>query len=268
MNPVFNNRQRGLSLIELMVAMLIGLFLMLGVTQIFINNQKSYLFQQGQIGNQENGRFTLALLSQELLKAGYRSDPKSTLTADTSLTNCSFNAGAGVTTASASSTTALCIQYQSTNKADITCQGTALSDANRALIVTPYGQVNPKVVERIALEATTNSITCTTSAGSQQLVTGVRDLRFEYGTGAGNDTKTITAWTPTPSASATIAAVRYNVLMQSPGTSNLRDSTSVASAALTDWNARYGTTYGTTAADQTSIYQVVQGTIMIRNQMQ
>jgi type IV pilus assembly protein PilW len=54
------DRQNGLSLIELMVAMVIGLFLILGVTQIFISNQRTYLFQQAQMGNQENGRFTLA----------------------------------------------------------------------------------------------------------------------------------------------------------------------------------------------------------------
>ncbi|RAU44951.1 MULTISPECIES: PilW family protein [unclassified Pseudomonas] len=260
-----HGRQQGLSLIELMVAMLIGLFLILGVTQIFINNQRSYLFQQGQIGNQENGRFALALLSQELLKAGYRSDPKSPLTADNSLTSCNLNAGAGVAAVSASS---LCIQYQATNRADVNCQGAALSDANRNAIVTPYGQTNPKVVERIEFDATTGSITCTTSAGSQQLVTGVKDLRFEYGSGPGNGSKTVTAWSATPSASSTIAAVRYNVLMQNPGTSAIRDNTSLASAALTDWNSRFGTTYGTSNDDKTSIYQYVQGTIMIRNQMQ
>lgn len=263
-SAVLHNRQRGLSLIELMVAMLIGLFLILGVTQIFISNQRSYLFQQGQLGNQENGRFALALLSQELLKAGYRSDPKSDMTADNSLANCSFNAGAGVV---AVSPTSLCIQYQATNKADVTCQGTALSDANKTAIATPYGQVNPKIVERLAFDAGTNSITCTTGAATQQLVTGVRDLRFEYGSGSGNDAKTITSYSTSPSASAVIAAVRYSVLMQSQGNSTIRDDTTQASAALTDWNARYGTTYGTSTTDKASIYQIVQGTIMIRNQM-
>lgn len=262
-NPALRSRQRGLSLIELMVAMLIGLFLILGVTQIFISNQRTYLFQQGQLGNQENGRFTLALLSQELLKAGYRSDPKSDMTADTSLTNCNLAAGAGVAAVSA---TSLCIQYQATSKADVTCQGAVLSDTNKTAIATPYGQVNPKIVERIDFDSTTNSITCTTSAGTQQLVTGVRDLRFEYGAGSGNDTKTITAYSTAPTG--TIAAVRYSLLMQSPGSSSIRDNTSIASTALNDWNSRYATTYGTAAADNTSIYQIVQGTIMIRNQMQ
>lgn len=265
MTSAIHSRQKGLSLIELMVAMLIGLFLILGVTQIFINNQRSYLFQQSQMGNQDNGRFALALLGQELLKAGYRSDPKSDITADSSLANCTFIAGAGV---AANSVNSLCIQYQAPNRADVNCQGIALSGAHQTAIATPYGQANPKVVERIEFDSTTNSITCTTSAATQQLITGVRDLRFEYGTGSGSDTKTINAWSITPSASSTIAAVRYSALMQSQGTATIRDNTTQASAALTDWNARYNTTYGTTAADKASIYQIVQGTIMIRNQMQ
>jgi type IV pilus assembly protein PilW len=263
-SAVLHNRQRGLSLIELMVAMLIGVFLILGVTQIFISNQRSYLFQQGQLGNQENGRFALALLSQELLKAGYRSDPKSDMTADNSVANCSFGAGAGVAAVSA---TSLCIQYQATNRADVTCQGAALSDASRTAIATPYGQVNPKVIERIAFDANTNSITCTTGSSTQQMVTGVRDLRFEYGSGPGNDAKTITSYSTSPAGNAIIAAVRYSVLMQSQGNSSIRDNTALASPALADWNARYGTTYGTSTTDKASIYQIVQGTIMIRNQM-
>lgn len=263
-SPLLHHRQKGLSLIELMVAMLIGLFLILGVTQIFINNQRSYLFQQGQMGNQENGRFALALLSQELLKAGYRSDPKSDMTADNSLNGCALNAGAGVAAVSA---TSLCIQYQAANKADVTCQGTALSGANQSAITAPYGQVHPKIIERIDYESGTSTITCTTSAGTQQLVTGVRDLRFEYGTGPGADSKTIDTWSAAPSANSTVGAVRYSVLMQSQGTSTIRDSTTQTSAALTDWNARYKTTYGTNATDKAAIYQIVQGTIMIRNQM-
>lgn len=264
MNPAMFPRQKGLSLIELMVAMVIGLFLILGVTQIFINNQRSYLFQQGQVGNQENGRFALALLSQELLKAGYRSDPKSDLTADSS-TNCTFQAGAGVAAVSA---TSLCIQYQATNKADLTCQGTALSSTGKDAIVLPYGQSNPKIIENIAFESATSSITCTTGTVTQQLVDGVRDLRFEYGTATVSDPKTIVAWSATPAAADIVAAVRYSVLMQSQGTSAIRDNATPVPVALTDWNSRYGTAYGKTSADKVSIYKIVEGTIMIRNQMQ
>ncbi|MFJ3483591.1 PilW family protein [Pseudomonas sp. NPDC090202] len=266
MKPISSfSRQTGLSLIELMVAMLIGLFLILGVTQIFISNQSSYLFQQGQLGNQENGRFALAILNQELLKAGYRSNLVSTLPADASLAGCNFPDGAAVV---AVSSTSFCVQYQTTNQLDLTCQGTGLIAADRNAITTPYStkgyenSTRPRIVEKIWFDATSSSITCTTSAGAQQMVTGVKDVRFEYGSGT-KGSRTVTAFSAAPPAADMIGAVRYSVLMQSPGTARTRDTSTIA-PALQEWNTRYNTAYN----DTVSIYQIVQGTTMIRNQMQ
>lgn len=245
--------QLGLSLIELMIAMLIGSILILGITQIFITNQKTYLFQQGQVGNQENGRFTLAVLEQELSKAGYRSYPSQTMSANNSaVAGCNFPQGTAVV---ALSTTQLCLQYQAANQSDVTCQGTAL--ANPKSIAKPYGGSNAVIVELIAFDSTTNSITCTTANGTQQLVNGVADFRFDYGWG---DNKVVNTFGPSPST--TVGAVRYAALMQNPGTTRIRDNTA-APAALTAWNTRYSAAI----PDNNQIYQIVQGTVMLRNQL-
>lgn len=255
-NAVFENRQRGLSLIELMVAMLIGLFLILGVTQIFINNQKSYLFQQGQVGNQENGRFALAILNQELSKAGYRSSPIKAFSAGSGQ-GCTFAEGTSVI---AVSSTSLCIRYQAANKADANCLGAALASADQDAIVTPYRQINPIVVEKIWFDASTSSITCTSGSTSQQLVTGVAAINIDYGSGP-SDSKSVTSYSASPTG--TVGSVRYTLLMKSPGTASVRDTTTT-SAALTEWKKRFGTA----PDDSNQIYQLVQGTTMIRNQMQ
>jgi type IV pilus assembly protein PilW len=257
LSPPPRNRQAGLSLIELMVAMLIGLFLILGVTQIFINNQKSYLFQQGQVGNQENGRFAMALLSQELSKAGYRSNPAKSFPSGAGL-GCDF---AEDTSVIAVSTTALCLRYQAANKNDVNCQGTALSGANQDTITAPYSkQINPIVIEKIEYDAASKSIVCTSGTTTQPLVTGVAGLRFEYGSGQG-DLKTVSTFSAKPAD--TVGAVRYTVLMQSQGTASVRDS-AATSTALNEWNTRFTDNL----VDSNQIYQLVQGTTMIRNQMQ
>lgn len=261
--PRFGTRavQLGVSLIELMIAMAIGSFLILGITQIFISNQTSYLFQQSQVGNQENGRFTLAVLDQELSKAGYRSQPRFAFAASTGLVaGCNFVQSTSV---SAVSATSLCIQYQASNINDTACQGTALAAVSQSLILKPYSQVNPVLVENIAFDATTNALTCTTGGVTQQLVSGIQDIRFEYGAGdsGGGANKIVTSFSIAPGALA-IGAVRYTALLVNSGTSRIKD-TATLSPALTNWNTRYGTTY----ADATKIYQIVQGTIMIRNQM-
>ncbi len=64
-------RQRGLSFIELMIAVTIGLILAAGIMQIFISNKQTYRIQEGVSRMQESGRFAIDLLSRDLRMAGY-----------------------------------------------------------------------------------------------------------------------------------------------------------------------------------------------------
>ena len=61
----------GLSLIELMVALTIGAFLVLGVTTIFIANKRSSDLEGSLARLQENGRFALDLIAEDLFRAQY-----------------------------------------------------------------------------------------------------------------------------------------------------------------------------------------------------
>jgi type IV pilus assembly protein PilW len=64
-------RQRGLSLVELMVAMLIGLILLFGVTQVYVSSKRSANAQEDLARMQENGRFAMDLITRDLRRAGY-----------------------------------------------------------------------------------------------------------------------------------------------------------------------------------------------------
>ncbi|WP_280289993.1 PilW family protein [Pseudomonas sp. BN417] len=63
-------KQRGLSLVELMVAMVIGLVISLAVLQVFISNKNTFLLRGAAGKLQENGRFALQYLASELRPAG------------------------------------------------------------------------------------------------------------------------------------------------------------------------------------------------------
>ena len=63
-------RQQGFSLIELMVAMAIGLFLVAVVGVLFVNSKVTYLAQDANSRAQENARFGLELLAQQVRSAG------------------------------------------------------------------------------------------------------------------------------------------------------------------------------------------------------
>lgn len=61
----------GLSLIEMMVAMVIGLVLMLGVVQVFIASRTASRLAEGNARAQENGRFALEFLQRDIRMAGH-----------------------------------------------------------------------------------------------------------------------------------------------------------------------------------------------------
>lgn len=67
--------QKGLTLIELMIAMLLGLIIIGGIGKIFIGSNQSYRLQEALSRIQENGRFAITYLEQEIRPAGFQGCP-------------------------------------------------------------------------------------------------------------------------------------------------------------------------------------------------
>ena len=65
-------RQRGVTLVELMIAMLLGLVLVAGIIQIFTGNRATYEFTDSLGRIQENARFTLDHIAYDTRMAGYK----------------------------------------------------------------------------------------------------------------------------------------------------------------------------------------------------
>lgn len=63
--------QQGLTMVELMVAMVLGLVLVGGVIQIYISNKQTYRVQESQSRVQENVRYSLEFLTKDIREAGY-----------------------------------------------------------------------------------------------------------------------------------------------------------------------------------------------------
>lgn len=64
-------RQRGLTLVEIMVAMVLGLILTAGVVQVFLGSKNTYRVNEALSRLQEEGRMALELLSRDVRMAGY-----------------------------------------------------------------------------------------------------------------------------------------------------------------------------------------------------
>lgn len=70
---MISTRQKGLSIIELLVAMVIGLILLLGVSQVFLSSRQTFATNDAMTKLQENGRFALEFIAATARQAGYLS---------------------------------------------------------------------------------------------------------------------------------------------------------------------------------------------------
>ncbi len=62
---------KGFSMVELMVAMLIGLMILASVSVVLVNSKRNYTTQDSMARLQENARFAIQLMSHDLRAAGY-----------------------------------------------------------------------------------------------------------------------------------------------------------------------------------------------------
>ncbi|WP_078084496.1 PilW family protein [Microbulbifer mangrovi] len=63
--------QKGISLVELMISVTIGLILMTGVVQLFLSSRTTFSTQQALARVQESGRLAMEFLAQDIRMAGY-----------------------------------------------------------------------------------------------------------------------------------------------------------------------------------------------------
>ena len=85
-------KQGGMTLIELVISMLLSLFLIAGMSQIFMQSQKNFAIERNLSDMTEDAVFVLDLLSKSLSLAGYSSDGKMDLfKADTAVIGSKMN---------------------------------------------------------------------------------------------------------------------------------------------------------------------------------
>ena len=64
-------RQRGITLVEMMVAMVVGLILLVGIVQLFISNKQAYRIQEGANVLNENARYAMNQMQFDLRMADH-----------------------------------------------------------------------------------------------------------------------------------------------------------------------------------------------------
>lgn len=277
--------QRGLSMVELLVALAISSFLILGITQVYIDNKRSYIFQQSQASNQENTRFAEYVLNAWLNKAGYRRAPDQAIETAfpqaAASSDCgSFAVGtavAGLIAASGFQEVGLCVRYQPVSMNELDCQGNTVKSVPDSELDTPY--VKPSDEELIVLaikfvpdaELNKGTLQCKNLSATTpvyvELLDGIADMHFEFATGEGDlfDKKLKDSNPWADNATGLVRAVRYSILLASRA--NQRDSDS---KAYTDWMAKLSDGANKTRlhnGDERRVYQRAGSTQTLRNMM-
>lgn len=270
MNSLY--KQRGLSLIELMVALLLSSFLILGVTQIYIDNKRNYLFQQGQGENQENGRFALMFLEKELARAGYRRDPRSDFGGAFPASNqldCGFEEGQTVARVDDST---ICTRYQPRDKDETDCEGNHPFSSHTSLD-DPYAETfstAENVIQKITFSA--GGLRCQTasSTSSAELIEGMQAIYFDYGVNDSLDDRVVDKYTSSPAAGEYVRSLRYSLLLAATpsnltsGVTNRLCENTDNPESIGDWQKLTGQEFD---CEEGKLYQMVSGSATLRNLM-
>jgi len=138
-NLLKSRHQMGMTLIEIMIAMGIGLFLIAGVVQLLAATRQSYNVQDAVARIEENSRFSLVILSENIRLAGYKKDAWDNNLTTFSTTNALFSAGEYISGSEGgtSSSDQINIRFHgnvnSSGNADgrvIDCEGNKIGDTN------------------------------------------------------------------------------------------------------------------------------------------
>jgi len=232
-------RQRGLTLIELMVAITISAVLLLSMVEIFSSSKQTFRTQEALSHLQESARFTRYYLSYIIRQAGYRSQLNATESSVFAGQPAVFGQNDVGTTASiddasgpialnnvASGTDVIAIRYQG-NPDNLTghclshrplASATAVTNTDIATNVLFVKQDPDSGLRSLSCKRRVNAQT----DNEQPLVTGVEDLQVLYGvnTTPGSSQATVNQYLPANQVSDWNNVLSVRITLELSGASN------------------------------------------------
>ena len=171
-----SKRQAGFSIVEIMIAMTIGLFVVAGLAKILTSNKESYRVQEAQSVLQENARLATVFLSTNVGKAGFHQDAQvdaSSLFPTGSLALTGTNDNADGTDNILDGSDTITVRFEGDGVITNCLGGTVAASA----ITTDIFRVD-----------TNNQLQCSAGGGAfQPLMDNVQGLQILYGEDTGTD---------------------------------------------------------------------------------
>ncbi len=201
-------RQRGIGLVEILVAMLIALFLLVGLVTIFGTTRFTYGAQQNLSNLQDSERLAMIMLTRVIETGGYFPDP-TTSTAALSLPATAPYIVAGQAVSGTTAPDTVRARY-------VTVAGDGIEDCNGGNVTGLRDNV-------FSVNAATNALQCAVNgANPQPLVSGVQNMQVFYGIDPGNASTSsvsqITSYVPASAGISwnTVKSVRITLTFINP----------------------------------------------------
>lgn len=225
---------RGFGLIELMVALALGLIVVLGVAQIFISAKNTYVSQNASASMQEDARFVLSKMLQEIRMVGMFGCLES-ITDSSSASDFAANSATPINWDNANHKLTLVTADVGNNGgsptwtviSDCRSEATAYTGAR----ATPAGQL-AFPIRRLTYTFSNNQLLMSTGTGpAQGLVSNVSAFTVTFGVASSATEIAASSYTSNPSDPARIRSVRLTLTLTDPS-NRVRNQTYNVVAAL------------------------------------
>jgi len=184
-NGGVRRRQCGLTLVELMIAVAISLFVMLAFVSVFINMKRAFTSQDQLSQLQDNERLALSMITSTVQGAGYFPDPLTATASDATnlgaiASNSSHAAMIDGQSVVGTSGTSPASDTLTTRHVAGPKVGTVVDDVADCFGVRNTGATKKKVVNTFSVNSS-NELVCTVDGGaSTAVVSNVQSLSVRY----------------------------------------------------------------------------------------
>lgn len=234
--PARRHRQAGLSMVEMMLSIALGLMVTAAMGYVLLGSRTSASTQQANARLQENGRYVMEVLGRNIRNAGTAditplySDARMTFSGGPALAITGTDGSVLVTDDGvARATDTLIVSYDNADLSSAASDDDAGDDENdivdclgNRLIEPIYSAIEPnrawaRVENTLFLDADDLELHCDGNGGgapSQPLFEGVVDMQFTYGIDTNAD-QSVDAYVAVPADFSQVITVRACVLLRS-----------------------------------------------------
>lgn len=180
---IIHKHQRGFTLLEVFIAIVIGLILMAGVLEIFLHSKTTYNLSSSLSQLQENGRFIENYLVRIVRLAGYRTTPPVS-NEFTPMNNLFTSANPYITGthgAGVNGSDTLTVRYQGSGNGAGTPDGTVLDCLNVAVDANTIATNTFSLTNNNELQCQAQNPNSPTPDNTQVLISGVENFQVLYG---------------------------------------------------------------------------------------